>query len=134
MKSFEPREYRSPALSIGVCAIGSIMGPYSAWALYSKEGFSLLSTSAMFLAPLFVAGLADALTTKVVLTLDNISIRSNFRRRVYPRAAFSSVSWGKGVPVALQYREGNWLKLPGVNTSVQGLANTLRAWLARPLA
>jgi hypothetical protein len=132
MKPFEVREYRSPVFAIAICAIGFVLITYSAWSLYVNEGVTVLSVGAMLLTPAFFAGLVEALTTRVVLTQEQITVRSNFRARAYQRSLFSSVSWAKGTPVALQYREGGWLKLPVVSGSGQGLVNTLRVWLARP--
>jgi hypothetical protein len=42
---------------------------------------------------------------------------------------FVKVQWEKGVPVSLQSTSGQWVHLPGVGSTAQGLVNTLRAWL-----
>lgn len=134
MKPFKVREYRGPSWIIGLYAISLILSAFSAWQLYAQHSLSALSIAAMLLVPLLLAGLIDALTTSVVVTESLLSVRSNFRRRIYAKSLFSSVSWSKGGPVALKYSDGGWLKLPSVNTSSQDIINTLRAWLKRPEA
>lgn len=131
MKPFDARQYRGPTWVIGLYAISLILSIFSAWQLYAQHSLSALSIAAMLLVPLLLAGLIDALTTSVVVTEAHLSVRSNFRRRVYAQSLFSSVSWSKGSPVALKYRDGGWLKLPSVNTSSQDIIYTLRAWLKR---
>jgi hypothetical protein len=42
---------------------------------------------------------------------------------------FVKVQSGKGIPVSLQSTSGQWIHLPGVGSTGQGLVNTLRAWL-----
>jgi hypothetical protein len=77
------------------------------------------------------AGLADVLTQRVELHADRIVIVRNLRRRVYPRQMFVKAAWGKGVPVSIQKVTGEWVDLPAVGASSQGLANTLRAWIGK---
>jgi len=76
-----------------------------------------------------VAGFIDAMTARVELNNESIVIVQNLIRREYPRSMFVKVTWGKGMPVALQSKSGEWVRLPGVGKSSQAVVNTLRAWL-----
>ena len=71
----------------------------------------------------------DAWTQRIEFHREHIVVVRNLRRREYPRSMFVKVQWGKGVPVSLQANSGQWIQLPGVGSTAQGLANTLRAWL-----
>ena len=83
------------------------------------------------LAPLSVVGFVDSVVAKVELHAEMLVIVSNFRRREYPRALFVRASFGKGVPVALEYGVGGWLHLPSFVPGSIGMYSTLRAWLQR---
>ena len=96
---------------------------------YYTRGLSWVTVVFLGLALLGVAGVIDALTQRVELHEDRIVIVRNLRRREYPRAVFVKAQWSKGVPVSLQTTSGEWVHLPGVGTSSQGLVNTLRAWI-----
>jgi hypothetical protein len=76
--------------------------------------------------------IAEAATARVVLGESELEIVSNFRRRRYDRAGFVRVVGEKGVPVALERREGGWVKLPSFAGGPH--ANTVRAWLKRTTA
>ncbi len=75
-----------------------------------------------------LAGGADALTTRLVLGPDGVTMVSNFRRRQVPRSEIVDVAVEKGAPAALALRSGGWVHLPA--TAGPHL-NTLRAWLRR---
>jgi hypothetical protein len=92
-------------------------------------GWSLLSVASAILAPLSLAGFVDSLTARVKLYPDKLVVVSNLRRREYSRTMFVRATYGKGVPVALQYTTGEWLQLPNSIGGGLGMANTLRAWL-----
>lgn len=76
-----------------------------------------------------VVALAEAATARVVLGETELEIVSNFRRRRYDRAGFVRVVGEKGVPVAVECRQGGWIKLPSLGSGPH--ANTVRAWLKR---
>jgi hypothetical protein len=96
---------------------------------WASNGWSWTTVVLLCVIPLAFAGFLDAVTSRVELHHDRIVVVQNLRRREYARATFTKVTWGKGVPVALQRATGEWVELPGVGSSAQGMANTLRAWL-----
>ena len=87
-------------------------------------------TLVLFALTIFAAlGVLDVVTQRVELHQDRMVIVRNLRRREYPRAMFVKAQWAKGVPVSLQTTTGEWVQLPAVGGTSQGLVNTLRAWI-----
>ena len=132
MKPFVDREFRAPRWIVASTALGALIFPLVAWSLCRKEGLTLLTLVSFGMCVLAVGGLLDALTSFVRVTDRELVVRTNLRRRSYPRSAFVTANWAKGSPVALELREGGWLRLPPVGSSAQGVVNTLRAWLKVP--
>ena len=131
MKPFETREFRAPRYTAAFCAIGSAVGAYAAYDIIRVNGVTPFFLAAIIICLLMLGGLADALTTKVSVSENELVVRSNFKVRRFSRSEFSSVTWSKGCPVALEFRDGSWLNLPSVAASAQGVTNTLKAWLKR---
>ena len=98
--------------------------------LHANASVALVAAMAA-LALLAWLGFIDALTARVELRDDVLIVVSNLRRRMHARRALSNVSWARGVATAVRVDSGEWLKLPGVGSSGQGLANSIRAWLKR---
>jgi len=100
-----------------------------AYLSYRFNGLSWVTVTLLVLVPIGIAGAADTLTQRIELHREHIVVVRNLRRREYPRHMFVKAQWGKGVPVSLQSTSGQWIHLPGVEGTSQGLVNTLRAWL-----
>jgi len=81
-----------------------------------------------------VFGFIDSMLARVTLEQDSLVVFHNLRHAIYPRSELTEVSWGKGVATAVRRSSGEWVKLPGVGSSGQGLANSIRAWLKRDSA
>ena len=96
---------------------------------YRFNGRSWVTVALIALIPIAIAGVADALTQRIELHREHIVVVRNLRRREYPRRMFVKAQWWKGVPVSLQSTSGEWVHLPGIGPTAQGLVNTLRAWL-----
>jgi hypothetical protein len=77
--------------------------------------------------------LADAFTRRIVLGSDSIRIVSisDFQSRTLSRVEVDSVTWEKGCGASIKLRDGKWVRLPNVGRDLQGLTNTIRAWLKR---
>jgi Bacterial PH domain len=118
--------YRSSRAMRLFLVFGLVAMSASAWSLVQKDGLTWLSAASIGLALFFVAGVGDGYTSRVTLTEEAIEIRSNFRRRTFPREAFTGVHWAKGCPVTLSLVAGGKVELPHC-----GSPNTLRAWLKR---
>ena len=127
MSGREVRTYRSPAWVKVFALVASIVFLAGAVMSYRVEGWSWVTLAFVGLVPIGAAGLLDALTQRIELHQEHLVVVRNLRKVSYPRSAFSRVTWGKGVPVSLQSTSGNWIQLPGVGSSGQGLVNTLRA-------
>jgi hypothetical protein len=113
------------AVSAGLFLAGAVL----CYWLYGLT--SWLTVVFLCLVPLGLAGVADVVTQRVELHAERMVVVRNLRRREYPRRLFVKAQWSKGAPVSLQTTAGEWVNLPGVGTSNQGLANTLRAWIQR---
>jgi hypothetical protein len=78
-----------------------------------------------------LAAIAEVATRRLVLSPAGVSLVSNFRRRVVPRADIESVTWEKGSGVSLKLMNGRWVALPEVGGGNQALTNSIRAWIRR---
>ena len=125
------RKFRPPRWIVAFIGMAALLFLAAAVLLYYLQGWSWMSLVAAALVPVSLAGLADAMTSRIELHEERLVVVRNLRKREYPRHAFASVSWGKGVPVTLQFAEGGSLHLPEIVSSGLGLANTLRAWIRR---
>jgi hypothetical protein len=125
------RTFRSSPSFVVVAAVAALL--FAAGGLVSQRvgGFSWVTIAFLCLVPLGIAGVIDALTQRIELHEEHIVIVYNLRRREYPRSLFVKAHWSKGVPVSLQTTSGEWVHLPGVGSSSQGLVNTLRAWIRK---
>ena len=128
-KSGEVRTFRSPRWVSVVAALSVLLILGVALLSFRIEGLSWVTITLLCLAPVGVAGFIDALTQRFELHEERIVVVRNLRKREYPRSMFVKAQWGKGVPVSLQCASGEWVHLPGVGSSAQGIVNTLRAWL-----
>lgn len=121
----------SPRWFAGICLLGTTLTSVAAWQLQRSDGWTTLALASVAMSVLGLAGLADALTARVVIYPERLVIVSNFVRREFVRCDFIKVAWAKGCPTSLQRTDGSWLELPPVGGSAQGMANSLRAWINR---
>jgi hypothetical protein len=129
MRTPDVRVFRPPrwvAVASVLAAAAFTAGAY--WS-YTTRGLSWLTYVYLGLVLLGVAGLLDSLTQRIELHAQHLVVVRNLSRREYPRSLFVKAQWAKGIPVSLQSVAGEWVRLPGVGGSGQGLVNTLRAWL-----
>jgi hypothetical protein len=125
----EVRVFRAPRWLVIAAILSAVMFAAVAYVSHRFNGLSWVTVTLLALIPIGVAGVADALTQRIELHREHIVVVRNLRRRAYPRNLFVKVAWAKGVPVSLQSSSGQWIHLPDVATTPQGLVNTLRAWL-----
>jgi hypothetical protein len=91
-----------------------------------------LTTAGIAAFTLFAAlGLLDALTMRIELGDSELISVANFRRRTIPRAEIVSVTWEKGAGVSIRLADRSWVKLAAAGGGSQGVASSIRAWLAR---
>ena len=124
-----PLVFRLSPWVLGIVAAGLAISVAGTVLFADRAGASLETAGLAGLALLFAVGLAEGLTSRVVLTVDALEIRSNFRRTSIPRAEILRAVGEKGVPVVVQLRSGRWVKLPVLGSGPH--ANTLRAWIRR---
>jgi hypothetical protein len=125
----EARTFRAPRWSVVATMASAAVFAAVAYLSYRFNGLSWVTVGLLALLPIGIAGAVDILTQRIELHREHIVVVRNLRRREYPRSMFAKVQWGKGVPVSLQSTSGQWIHLPGVGSTAQGLANVLRAWL-----
>jgi hypothetical protein len=124
-----PVVFRTPPSMYVLLALAEGMFVAGAAFFWNRPDDRLAWLGFVGLAVLGIVAIAEAATARVVLGATELEIVSNFRRRSYDRAGFVRVVGEKGVPVALERREGGWIKLPSSGGGPH--ANTVRAWLPR---
>ena len=129
MSEHDVRIFRSPRWVVIVTALAAALFVAGAAWSYTTHGLSWMTIAYFGLGLFGVIGLLDALTQRIELHAEHLVVVRNLVRREYPRRLFVKAQWAKGVPVTLQTTSGEWIELPGVGSSAQGLVNTLRAWL-----
>jgi hypothetical protein len=125
-----PVIFRSPTWLLWFLSIASLTIGLGAGLLYLSGGASVYSIGLIGLSLLTIAGLADALTTRVELNDLGLTQVATFRRRFIPRGQIDSVTWEAGTGVAIRLTNGEWVRLPDIGNS-QARASSIRAWLKR---
>lgn len=122
-----PRSFRTSPWMYAMLAVAQAM--FSAGAIFfrGRPDDRVVWLTFVGLAVFGVVAIAEAATARVVLGETELEIVSNFRRRRYDRADLVRVVGEKGVPVAVERRQGGWIKLPSLGSGPH--ANTVRAWL-----
>jgi hypothetical protein len=121
------RVFRASRSVLGAVAVSEILFLAGAWYEYRSRGLRLLTWCFIGLAILGLLGLLDALTRRIVLEADVLSVKGLWGNRRYPKQDIVGVEEAKGVAPALRLRNGQWAKLPG---EVGGsIGNSVRAWL-----
>jgi hypothetical protein len=124
--------FRSSRAMIAIVGVSMLLFIAAAIGMYVTGGPTLLGIAGLGLAVFGVVAFVDTLLSRVTVSSEELEIYANFRSRRYPRSAFVNATWAKGCPIALQFRQGGWLKLPPVGSgSAQGMVNTLRAWIKK---
>jgi len=105
--------------------------PVAALGLFLSEGWSVATLVCLAMVPMALLGVVESFGRKVELYPDRLVVVANLRRTTYARSEFAAASWAKGVPVALEYVGGGYLRLPEVGVAPASVAQTMRAWLKR---
>ena len=99
-----------------------------AWQMYRQSGFGLWFWVSAGIVAFFLAGLADALVSRIVLDQESLQVIELLSRRRYARAEIVEVKFEKGAGIALKMASNAWVKLPGLANVHH---NTIRAWVKR---
>jgi hypothetical protein len=126
-----PRVFRCGVAVRVVMAVAALVVAALAVVSYLVSGWTWVAVGLGLMTPVMLAGVLDSMTARLELRPDSVVIVHNLVRREYPKHRFVKIDSGKGVPISLQMDTGEWVALPGVGTSRQGMVNTLRAWLRR---
>jgi hypothetical protein len=124
--------FTAPTWMRAMTAVLALAFPAAAIGLVLSEGWSGMALVSVALVPLGLLGVVESFGRRMELYPDHLVVVANLRRRSYARSAFVAASWAKGVPVALEYVGGGYLRLPEVGASTASVGQTLRAWLERP--
>jgi hypothetical protein len=95
------------------------------------QGFSLTTLFFAGFVILSCASLLEAFSRRIILGQDTLQVANLWSNKDYARSEIRSVTWARSCPVSLQLSDGRWVKLPEVESSSQGVVNTIRAWLKR---
>jgi hypothetical protein len=127
--STSPQIYRAAPWLVIFGLVGLLLFLGAAGFMFHRHGWSFHSIALLVGSVLSAAGLAEVLTSQVVLHHDAIETRRNFRYSRTAKADITRVVAEKGVAVVLELRDGGWIKLPDLGGRLH--PNTLRAWLKR---
>lgn len=98
-------------------------GAYSVW---REDGWSWVSIGLAGMAVLSVGAIAETFVLRIRLTDDALIVRDLRGTRVYAKEDIETIAEAKGTPPNLRLRNGTWVRLPSVTSS---LGNSVRAWL-----
>jgi len=121
------REYRSAPWLVALVACGGLIAASGAVVLYRMQGASLTTAGLALLTLMFALGLAESLTTRIVLHPDTLVVVRNFRRHRIERTNIERAVQERGTAIALELKGGGWFELPSLAREPH--INTLRAWL-----
>ena len=94
---------------------------------YRNNGFDLWTFGYIVLFVIGVAGTADCLVSKAILSEDSLTVIALQGRDSYPREDIESVVAEKGCPATLKMQDGSWVKLTKGSASIN--VTSLRKWL-----
>ena len=80
---------------------------------------------------LTLIAVVDMGVSRLSLEADALRVVSLFSRKQYERHNIERVTWEGGAGVAIQLKDGTWVKLPDLARNSQSTTNTIRAWLKR---
>lgn len=123
--------FTAPVWILATTGVLALAFPAAAVGLFLSEGWSGTTLVSFALVPMGLLGVVEVFVRRIELYPDRLVVVSNLRRRSYLRTQFVAASWAKGVPVALEFVGGGYLRLPEVGASPASVAQTLRAWLER---
>ncbi len=86
----------------------------------------IISFSSAFLS----IGAISLLFTKIIMHPDKLEIQTLFENRILAKDSMQKVTWGRGVGVSLQLKDGSMVKIPDLGNS-QSVCNSIRAWMKR---
>ena len=124
-----PREFRVARALVVLIALCVPLFVAGTWFMAGSEGWAWTTLTMALMTAAAVAGLADAVTSRVELRDDRLVVVRNLRRREFARADVQSATWAAGSGASVRLRDGRDVVMPDVGGGAQGLANSLRAWL-----
>lgn len=80
---------------------------------------------------LALVAVIDMGVSRISLEADAVRIVSLFSSQRYERHDIERVTWEGGSGVAIQMKDGNWVKLPDLGRNSQATTNAVRGWLKR---
>jgi hypothetical protein len=122
------RVFRVSPWVLGIILVGMLISFGGTWLMYRQGGFSARFWVSAALAIFFIAGMADALVSRIVLDHDALHVIELLSRRSYARSEILEVKFEKGAGIALKMVSNAWVKLPDLANVHH---NTIRAWVKR---
>jgi hypothetical protein len=109
----------SASLVLATLGAFALNAPETEWLMWSLVAFSAL----------LVAGLLEAVTTRIETRDETIEIVSKFKKIVIPKSSIQQVSWEKGEAPFLKLTNGSFVVLPETGRNSQRVAISVRSWL-----
>lgn len=122
------RVFRVAPWVVGIIVFGTLVSFGGTWLAYRQGNFSTWFWMSAAIAVFFLAGLADALVSRIILDEKSLHVIELLSRRNYVRADIVEVKFEKGAGIALKMVNNTWVKLPDL---AKVHHNTIRAWLKR---
>lgn len=110
-------------LFVGLTALFAL----GAWMTHRTDGWGWVSIGLACATVVFGFGsIVESLVLRIELADDAMVVTELTGRKRYLKADIDSVQEAKGVSPTLLLKDGRWVKLPAVGSS---LGNSVRAWL-----
>lgn len=95
-------------------------------ALWRVDGWTWVTITFAGMTAMSAGAIVETLVLRIHLTDDALVVRDLRGRRSYPKRDIDTIEEAKGSPSSLRLKDGRWVRLPSVGSS---LGNSIRAWL-----
>lgn len=119
--------FRSERWLIALCLAFTLFSLTMGISFYRDNGFDIWTLCYIVFFIIGIAGIADGIVSRVVLSEDSLTIIALQGRDSYPRADIESVIAEKGCPLVLKMQDGSWVKLNKGSAFIK--ATSIRKWL-----
>ena len=120
------RDFRAGLVMILLSAGVTLLFAVVAYAAYRTRGLTWVSIGMAGAVIIGIGAIVESLIVRIQLTDDALVVTDLRGRKRYAIADIERIEEAKGGPPAILLKQGRWVKLPSVGSSV---GNSVRAWL-----
>ena len=120
------RDFRAGLAMILLSAGATLLFAVVAYAAYRTRGWSWVSIGMAGAVILGFGAIVESLIVRIQLTDDALIVTNLRGRRRYEIGEIERIEEAKGGPPAILLKQGRWVKLPSVSSSI---GNSVRGWL-----